>query len=627
VCTVGGVPRKQVQSQPKLRLLAAPRQRTTLLGVILVVAIIALYFPVGNHPFINFDDDRYVYQNPQVQDGLTSGTVHWAFTTFYQANWHPITWLSHALDWQLFEENAGGHHDTNLLLHVSNALLLYWVLLRATGYGGRSFMVAALFALHPINVETVAWVSERKNLLSMMFFLLALGAYRWYVSRPRVSRYAVVAVLYACGLMSKPQVITFPCVLLLWDYWPLRRIASQALPTSGETAPAPIPSRSLAWLLREKAPLFALSAASAIITIKAQRLGGAIQPYAGYIRLENAVVSYARYLGKLFWPSALSPMYPHPGDSLRVWQAAAALLLLLAITSLVTEARQRRYLVVGWCWFLGTLVPMIGLVQVGSQAMADRYAYLPFIGLFIMVCWGVGEWAEQRHLARIWLGGISVCVLLVLTVVARRQVEYWADNITLWTHALKVTTNNYIAEDNLGGAFLDLGELEQAIPHFFRAAAIWPGDPLSNLDIGFYYAKHNNYPAAIEQYNKVLALTPGKQLRMKAYLNLGYAYREVGDYVQSRDNLKQALALDPQNGEAWVYLGVAAQRSGDLPLAVQAYSRGMARSPSDWGYVLLADALQQSGRTEESQRAMQQAEHLTLDLEHARRNAARALNH
>src|SRR5271165_55118 len=348
-----------------------------LLGLLLAVATAVVYYPVHTHPFANFDDGPYVYANPHVRAGLSWETVKWAFTSFGSVtpdvpDWHPVTWLSHALDTQIFGVDPAGPHDENLLLHVLNVVLLFWVLQQATGFAGRSAMVAALFALHPINVESVAWIAERKNLLSMTFFLLALGAYRWYASNPRAGRYLAVAFLFACGLMAKPQVITLPFVLLLWDYWPLRRMFATGRPAVAETV---MPARSFSWLVLEKLPLIALSAASAVVTIMAQQEAGAMsgphwQPFP--IRIENAVVSYVRYVGKAFWPSHLALVYPHPGSSLPAWQVMTAPLLLLAVSALVVAARhRRRYLLVGWLWFLGTLVPMIGLVQVGVQAMAD----------------------------------------------------------------------------------------------------------------------------------------------------------------------------------------------------------------------------------------------------------------
>ena len=518
-----------------------PQRLTFALAFLLVGATVALYSPVNHHPFINYDDDGYVTDNVHVRTGLSGDTIAWAFTTYDEANWHPLTWLSHALDYQLFELDPAGHHDVNLLLHALNVALLFWVLWRATGYPGRSLMVAALFALHPINVESVAWIAERKNLLSMFFFLLALGAYQWYARSPRLQRYLVVMLLFACGLMSKPQVITFPCVLLLWDYWPLRRMFSGRESVS-EMVPAPaFPAKSFSWLLLEKLPLFAMCVASAVVTVKAQYAGGAMSGSMNWfpfsVRLGNAVESYVRYIGKVLWPSHLALMYPHP-RTLDWWAVSAALVLLLAVTGLVVASRRHRYLLVGWLWFLGTLVPMIGVVHVGSQAMADRYAYLPLIGLFLILCWGVADWAQYQQLSLAWPIAASAGVLLALSITTHRQIGYWKDNLTLWAHSVQVTTNNYEAEDNLARTLMDRGKIAEALPHLRAAEAIVPTDAMTHLYLGFNQQQSGDLRGAIEQYKQVLSLTQDDilhtaQLRDNALMNMGYAYRDLGDSAQA----------------------------------------------------------------------------------------------
>lgn len=529
---------KQVQSRPASRWFTQP----LFLGLLLAVATLALYYPAYQHPFVNYDDTGYVTANLHVQEGLDWDTVHWAFTTFYQANWHPLTWLSHALDCQLFELHPAGHHVVNLLLHVVNVVLLFWVLYQATGFTGRSFMVAALFALHPINVQTVAWVAERKNVLSMLFFLLALGAYRWYVRQPRDGRFAVVALLFALGLMAKPQVITLPCVLLLWDYWPLRRMFASAPDASPEAGQAAFPAKSFSWLVLEKLPLFAIAAASAGITMYAQRTGGARNWFPRHVRLENAIVSYALYVKKAVWPSRLALFYPHP-ESFNAWTVLAAVVLLLAVTAFVIVQRRHRYLVVGWLWFVGTLVPMIGLVQVGVQAMADRYAYLPLIGLFIMICWGVADWSEQRRIAPAWLASVSVAALLALTVVARIQLDHWASNVTLWSHTLQVTGPNYIAENSLGVALRREGKLDDAIPHFLAALAINPNDASSNLNIAEYDLQNGRLLACIERCQRIPAMTQLTIQKVEAYEKMALAYRALGDPARARECEEKAQKL------------------------------------------------------------------------------------
>jgi protein O-mannosyl-transferase len=603
---------------------AGAEKRAVILCLLLAVATLAIYNPVARHPFVNYDDDRYVYENPHVKAGLTWSTVHWAFTTTAEANWHPLTWLSHAADCQLFHVNPAGHHYMNLLLHTVNAVLLFLLLWRATGRAGPSWMVAALFAVHPINVESVAWIAERKNVLSMLFFLLALDAYRRYAQRPGVVRYSIVALLFACGLMAKPQVITFPFVLLLWDYWPLERMLP---PPSSEPDTIPMTgAQSVFRLVFEKLPLMLLCVASSIITMKAQQAGGAVGTFTQYpfsMRLQNAIVSYARYLGKAFWPWPLAPMYPHPENSLATWQIAGALLLLAAITAavFVLAMRGRRYLATGWFWFLGSLVPMIGVVQVGSQAMADRYAYLPFVGLFIMACWGVAEFMRRRRIS--WLAPAIAggAVLAALSAVTRRQLAYWNDNVILWSHTLQVTTDNFLAEDNLGGALISAGHLEQAMPHFRRAVAISPLDGVSNLNLAVYAQAHGDFQEAIERYNLVIHETRERKTESTAYSNLGFAYRSVGDYGEAKASYLAAMQANPDNVKPIYGLALLAQKTGDLAQAAEYYARAVALQPSDYGYLLLAQALGKSGRTADAQAAYQKAQQLSSNFDQAQQAA------
>lgn len=534
---------REVRLKPGPAALTSPRNRTIIVALLLAIATAALYYPVHTHPFLNYDDSLYVTENEQVQAGLTWVTVKWAFTSF-KGTWHPLTWLSHELDCQFFGQDPGEAHEVNLLLHTLNVVLLFWVLQAATGYIGRSAMVAALFALHPINVESVAWIAERKTPLSMVFFLLALGAYRWYALRPRAGRYILVAFLFAVGLLAKPQIITFPCVLLLWDYWPLRRMFPDR--ESTEPTNASIPAKSLSRLVLEKLPLFALSVSSALITMVGASTDKVFYPL--YLRLEAALVSYVQYLGKAVWPSRLAVFYPHPGNSLRPWQAYAALLLLVAITALIFGARRQRYLLVGWLWFLGTLVPMLGLRPVGyrgMQGIADRYAYLPFIGLFIMICWGVADFVSRRNPGRspAWLTAFSLAVLLVLAAVTHRQITYWSDNVTLWSHALQVTRANWLAENNLGKVLMREGKEEAGVEHFFRAVAIYPNDPASNLNIALYEQKHGNLSDAIPHFKVAIAMSQDNQLKIAALTNLGRTYSELGDPARASECFAAAARL------------------------------------------------------------------------------------
>jgi protein O-mannosyl-transferase len=581
-------------------LFSSPEKRNLVLALLLVVATLALYNPVIHHPFVNFDDDRYVTDNIHVRAGLHWDTVKWAFTSFDEANWHPLTWLSHALDCEFFGQNPAGHHYINVLLHALNAVLLFWVLWRATGSTAPSWVVAALFALHPINVESVAWVAERKTVLSMLFLLLALEAYGWYVRKPSLGRYATVAALFACGLMAKPMVITLPFLLLLWDYWPLQR------------------AQNFVKLALEKVPLLALSAASAGVTMKAQRAGNAVGTMVEYplsLRMENAAISYARYLGKALWPSALSPQYPYPEGAL-TGQAIGACVLFLVITVLIfTAGKHRRYLAVGWLWFLGALVPMIGLVQVGSQAMADRYAYLPFVGLFVLICWGLTDLARDQVASKIALAVVSCLALAALSVVTFRQIAYWNDNVTLWSHAVAVTQGSFIAEDNLGGALLTEGKENEAMPHFRAAAALDSIDPMSHLNLAAYAQRQGHPQEAIDQYAKVLTMTRDPRLRATAFSDMGYALRDLGDSEHAKASFRAAVNLRPRTLRAWLGLGLTEQKMGNYAEAVRDYAQVLAIQPWDLGYFLLARALEQTGQPDAAKAAMDQARRLSENFD------------
>ncbi len=552
--STGSPPVHRVPSRPGKGLFIPLSGRTFFLCLLLVSATVVIYWPVRGYPFSSLDDYLYVVNNVHVRGGLSWSTLEWALTHTYAANWHPLTWVSHAADIELFALDPGPPHLVNVLLHVIDALLLFWVLLRATGYVGRSWMVAALFALHPINVESVAWVAERKNMLSMLFLLLALAAYRWYAREPRVGRYSLVALLYVFGLMAKPQVITLPIVLLLWDYWPLRRMFATGLESSSGSQPSTtLPARSLAWLMLEKLPLMLVCAAGVLITLHAQERDFVTMPLQDRLRPENwvpklsmrlgnAIVSYAKYIGKAFWPSALAPEYPL--SSLTRWQILGALAVLVAITVLVIAGWRRRYLVTGWLWFLVTLVPMIGLIQAGRQAMADRYAYGSFLGLFIMICWGVAQWADQWHLPTAVLPGVSVIGLVALTAVTYRQVGYWKNDLTLWTHASQVVRNHWVAEDNIGIALRELGKSDgEVMLHFFRAAEVNPLDPLSNLNIAFYEQQHGNLYEAIAHYKNALIGLDTDTDKPKIYRNMGVAYRDLGDTAKARECFEKSVSL------------------------------------------------------------------------------------
>ena len=590
-------PRALTSSKP----FQSPAQRTLLLCLLLTTAVLVFYNPAIHNGFLNYDDDGYITANPHVRAGLTWATVKWAFTTYDQGNWHPLTWVSHALDCELFGLNPAGPHYVNVLLHAANAVLLFLLLQSATGFRWRSLMVAALLALHPMNVESVAWAAERKNVLSMLFFLLALHAYVWYTRRPGLRRYAAVACFFALALLSKPQVIALPFLLLLWDYWPLGRIGA---PVPGPTAQGEnAPKLSSGWLVLEKLPLLLLSAASAVVTMKAQKAGLAVQTLSRYgllLRLETAVVSYVLYLEKALWPSQLVALYPHPTKLYPAWQAGAAMVLLLLITAVVLRARDQRYLAVGWFWFLGSLVPTIGLVQVGFQAMADRYSYVSFVGLFLMLTWLAGDWAKAHQISATWLAIPAISCLLALGTLTYRQVGYWHDTQSFWQRTLAITQDNYVAEDNLGEFLFSQGRTEEAAAHFRAALVIRPDDLSANLNLGAYEGRRGNLPAAIDRYQMVARHAGDAGMRATGYGSLGFVYRRMGQSMKAKQYFETALHVAPGRARAMIGLGLIAQDNGDFAEAIRQYSLAVSVEPSDVAYLLLAQALQREGHSDEA---------------------------
>lgn len=611
----------------------APQNHTLLFSLLLVASVLLCYGPAAHNGFLNYDDNTYITNNPHVRAGLTRATVKWAFTTYDAANYHPLTWLSHALDRQLFGLNAAAHHEVSVLLHAANAVLLFLLLLHATGFAWRSLFVAALFALHPINVESVAWAAERKNVLSMLFFLFAIHAYVWYTRRPRADRYALIVLFFMLALLSKPQVITFPFLLFLLDYWPLRRIgATQTAPDlAGGVSTSPLPSkRSVSWLVIEKIPFIILAAASAFITMKAQKAGGAIQTltlYSPLLRCETAIVTYVRYLGKAAWPNNLVALYPHPTKLYPAWQVAASIALMTLVTVLVVIGRRRRYLAVGWFWFLGSLVPMIGLVQVGSQAMADRYAYIPFIGLFVMITWLAADWSADfrpaHNSSQWWLAVPAIACLLALGALTYHQVSYWHDTQSFWERTIALTENNYVAHDSLGDYLAEHDRMEEAAAHFRAALAIRPDDLPANLNLGTYEHSHGDLRAAIERYQVVAFYASDPGLRANAYGNLGSAYRSLGDMARAKQCFEESINVQPDHPMplALIGLGLIAQKNGDFAEAVRDYSRAMTIEPTDVGYLLLARVLEDEGHKDEAEAIRERIEKLSPDIEAARKQA------
>jgi protein O-mannosyl-transferase len=627
-----------VSSPPKTP--AAFDRATLWLCVGLIALVCAFYSPIIHNGFIGYDDGQYIVDNSYVKDGLTWPTVEWAFTSFEQANWHPLTWLSHALDCSLFGLNPAGHHIVNVLLHAINAALLFLLLESATGFRWRSLMVAALFALHPINVESVAWAAERKNVLSMMFFLLAFLAYDRYARSPGLRRYLTMTGLYALALLAKPQVITFPFLLLLWDYWPLRRFGAgndAGNADSRTTHAADLKAISRARIIWEKAPLLALSAVSAVLTVLAQKAGGAVRDLEYYgllLRVENALVAYVRYVGKAFWPAKLVVMYPHPAELFPLWQPVAAALFLLATSVWVVREKEKKYLAVGWFWFLGSLVPMIGLVQVGEQAMADRYAYISFIGLFVMIVWLVGDWIREyrapvnqanRVLSPRYVAVPACVCVLVLSVLTTRQVRYWHDTESFWLRTAALEKDDVVSHQNLANMLHDQGKDDEALAHVRAVLAIRPKDAVANLLLGDYDRARGDLNAAIEKYQVVALSARATGPRAHAYDRMGATYRQMGQSLKARQAYESSLQISPGQPEAMISLGMILQNNGDLPGAAGFYTRAVAVHATDVGYILLARDLQLQGRDRDALAALQRAAKLTKNLPDSEKRAAAML--
>jgi tetratricopeptide (TPR) repeat protein len=590
--------------------------------VLLIAATLAGYFPALHNSFVNYDDPRYIVSNPHIQSGLTWQSIRWAGTAYYESNWHPLTWISHAADISLFHLNPTGHHAINILLHASNAVLLFLLLQSATKRDWESFFVAALFALHPINVESVAWASERKNVISVFFLLLALYAYGKYVARPTILRYSIVAVSYALGLAAKPQIITLPFLLLLWDFWPLQRCNPAAVLQASEEDGS---AKGFWSLCAEKIPLFLLSIASAVITMQAQTRGGAVQvanaarrsaaAYPIAVRLENAIVAYARYIEMLFWPIGLAPMYPHPGAAVRAANVFSCIFLLGLITAIVLVTRRSKYLPVGWFWFLGSLVPMIGIVQVGEQAMADRYAYLPFIGLFCMLVWGISDALKHWPAIGKAVALLSVTIVILLAALTYRQTGFWRNSETLWNHTLEVTKNNFVAHDSLAEYDLNQGRFAAGCSHFQAAVDIFADDMPAQEGLAVCAQAGHNNREAIERYENVLRLAIEPSIRATAFANLGSIYRELGNYQRAKENYESALRINPDLAIALVGSGLLAQKTWDYPRAAAQYAHAMRVEPTSVGYLLLAGALKQSGHSAEAVLALENARPLSTNLQ------------
>jgi tetratricopeptide (TPR) repeat protein len=588
-----------------------------LLAAGLAVATLAVYGQVVSHQFINLDDDIYIRENRMVIGGLTLKGIAWAFTTFYDSNWHPLTWLSHMVDSQIFGPNAGGHLLVNALIHVANTLLLFLFLKRVTGTNWPSAIVAALFALHPLHVESVAWAIERKDTLSTFFGLLSLLAYAGYAEAPSWKRYMLVALWLSLGLMAKPTLVTWPFVLLLLDYWPLRRLEWQPADEAGRFAKAWVP------LIREMLPLFCLVAASMAVTYLAQSYAGtrAFVEASFLLRLSNALAAYAKYLLLTVWPSGLAVNYPFSPGGVSVWQVAAAVVVLLAITAFaIREARKRPYLITGWLWFLGTLVPVIGLVQVGGgRAMADRYFYIPSIGLFVAIIFGLADLAVAWRIGRVTIATASALVLLILGSLTGLQVSRWRDNITLFEWTLSVTSNNALIHNQLGVVLNRQGKHDEAAAHFTEALRIKPDYFHALANMGWVLGQQGKAAEATGFLQQALTLRPDSA---DTHRQLGLILARQG---KNDDALREFVKANPNDFDIRVRLGETLTRQGKLSEAIAQLNEALRIKPdnadvhNNLGLLLLM-----TGQPEKSLPHFSTALRLKPDLAVAQDNLARA---
>jgi len=553
-----------------------------LIVLALAGAVLSVYWEVTRFPFVEaWDDELYVSRNPVVQRGLNAEGAIWAFTTRHAANWHPVTWLSHMLDVDLFGLDAGRHHSMNLFLHTLNATFLFLVLQRLTGAVWRSGYVAALFAVHPLHAESVAWVAERKELLCALFWILTIWAYLRYVENRRIGRYALVLLFFLLGLMSKPMMVTLPFVLLLLDWWPLGRLEPE---TEGRKRHLK-PSRwGLAWqLVLEKIPLFVLAVASAVATSYAQMKGGAVAslrviPIGD--RFANAVVSWIQYIWKTIWPSSLSFFYPHPaylGKTIPGWHVFVAGAILLVLTCLaILRARRSPSIAVGWLWFLGTLVPVIGLVQVGEQSTADRYTYLPHIGLFIAGTWGIADLTKGLRFRESIAVVLAIATIVAYAVAGRHQVTFWRSGIALYERALAVTADNYLAHNNLGLVLEREGRLEEAETHFLEAIRIDPGYALAHNNLGLVLERQGRANEAIFHFHEALKTAPNN---LNAMFNLGNTLSRERHFEEALVQYRNVLRMDPGNAKAHNNAGTALMNQGKVEEAIDHFREAVRLEP------------------------------------------------
>ncbi|MGV7221106.1 MAG: tetratricopeptide repeat protein [Nitrospinales bacterium] len=564
------------------------------ISIIIVIAVCVAYWQVQGNEFINFDDTIYVTENKNIKQGFSSESLVWAITTTRASNWHPVTWLSHMLDYQIYGLKPLGHHLTNTLFHIANALLLYLVLVMMTGAVWQSSFVAILFAVHPLNVESVAWIAERKNVLSTFFWFLTILAYVRYCKRKSVTRYLLALLFFIFGLMSKPMLVTLPFVLLMLDYWPLNRFQIKG-------------GNNLFQLVLEKTPFIALVLISCVTTFVAQKGGGSVQSIERYplsARFSNAIVSYIEYLEKMVWPKNLSIFYPHPGNLLPIWKIIVCAILLIGISVFAIKMIQRApYIALGWFWYLGTLVPVIGIVQVGAQSMADRYVYVPLIGVFISIAWGTTAFFKNYKRRNMTLSVFAVVMTIALMIITWNQTRLWKNSLFLFNHAIEVTENKYPsfslahnnlavalkknnrndeaifhyreavkldpkyaqAYSNLGSALRAKGEMDAAMSNILEAIKLSPKYSEAHYNLATILSDQGKYSEAIYRYTEAIKYSPE---HVKAYYNLGTLQGKLGNFSEATKNLKIAVKMDSTNAFAHNNLGLALSMSGKPERAI-----------------------------------------------------------
>ena len=566
----------------------------------IVIATLIVYGQVRNQEFPNFDDTLYITENPHVQNGLSLKGVIWSFTagTDVSNYWHPVTWLSHMLDYQLYGSNPMGHNWTNLLIHIANIICLFFIFKRMTGALWRSGFVAALFAIHPLNVEVVAWVAERKDLLCTLFWFLSMWAYIRYVEAPGFNRYFLVLLFFMLGLMSKPMIVTLPFVLLLLDYWPLGRM--QWGWTNMEHRPGARRFSAL-HLVVEKTPFFLLSAVASVAAFVTQKKGGALAPLDfSFLKINilNAINSYISYIGKMIWPSSLAVFYPNHGI-LSMWKTAFAFLLLICLSVIfIRQWKRFPYLIVGWFWYLGTLVPVIGLVRIGSFSMADRYAYVPIIGLFLIIAWGVSDFISRWRFRRIILFVSSGAVLSMFGLCAWLQVGYWRNSISLFEHTINVTDNNWLAHNNLGKALAEKGKVNDAVYHFKHALKIKPDHIQALNNLGTALASKDRLDEAFLQYKKAIKIQPDSDVTL---YNLGRVMFDRKNFREAIYYFKKVLKINPEYAGAHHNMAILLTERGEFDEAKSHYNHALRVKPDDpnihWS---LGDLLTKQGKFKEA---------------------------